>query len=57
MDINTPKKKLSEPKTVDTINLNGKYVNVSDIKSKIVTASTTSAFILAVIAVFLMLFT
>ncbi len=46
MEINTYKR-VAEPKTIDTININGKYINSSDLKSKIFTISAASAFILA----------
>ena len=46
MDINTYNR-VSEPKTIDTINLGGKYINSSDLKSKVLTISAASAFILA----------
>jgi hypothetical protein len=46
MDINTYNR-VSEPKTIDTINLGGKYINSSDLKSKVLTISAVSAFILA----------
>ncbi len=46
MDINTYNK-VSEPKTIDTINLNGKYINISDLKSKIATIAVVSVFIAA----------
>ena len=46
MDINTYNR-VSEPKTIDTVNLGGKYINSSDLKSKILTISAASAFILA----------
>ncbi|WP_185752646.1 hypothetical protein [Butyrivibrio sp. AE2032] len=34
-----------EPKVIDTIIFNGKYVDASDFRSKIVTASCVSAFV------------
>ncbi len=46
MNINTYNK-VSEPKTIDTINLNGKYINISELKSKIVTIAAASAFVAA----------
>ncbi len=55
MDSNTYNK-INEPKTIETININGKYVNAADFKSKIVTASTTSAFLLALAALIILLF-
>lgn len=48
--------KIIKPKTVETVNLNGKYVDVTDLKTKIVTASTTSVFIIAFITFIFMLF-
>ena len=47
--------KVTEPKTIETINLNGKYVNVADLKTKIVTASTTSVFVVAIITFIILL--
>ncbi len=38
-------KKLREPKVIDTINFNGRYVDAADFRSKIVTASCVSAFV------------
>ncbi len=46
MDIKTYNK-VQEPKTIDTININGKYIDSSDLKSKIITVSAASAFIVA----------
>ncbi len=46
MDIKTYNK-ISEPKTIDTINFNGRYINTADLKSKIVTVSAASAFVVA----------
>ena len=49
MDINTYSgyNKVSEPKTIDTVNLNGKYVDSNALKSKIVTIAASSAFLAA----------
>ena len=49
MDINTCSgyNKVSEPKTIDTVNLNGKYVDSIALKSKIVTIAASSAFLAA----------
>ncbi len=49
--------KVVQPKTIDTINLNGKYVDVTDLKTKIVKASTTSVFVVAFITFLFMLLT
>jgi hypothetical protein len=48
--------KISKPEIVETVNLNGKYVNVADLKTKIVTASTTSVFVIAFITFIILLF-
>ena len=55
MDINTYNK-ITQPKTIDTVNFNGRYVDASSFKSRIATISTTSAIILAVIAYAISLF-
>ncbi len=50
MDINTTYSrynKVSEPKTIDTINVNGRYVDSDAFKSKIVTIAASSAFLAA----------
>ncbi len=57
MDTVNTYKKMSEPKVVDAINVNGKYVDSSALKSKLVTASCASAFILAFAAFVLLLLT
>ena len=48
--------KVMKPKTVETVNLNGRYVDVTDLKTKIVKASTTSVFVVAFITFILLLF-
>ncbi len=48
MDTTKTYKKLSEPKVVNAINLNGRYVDSSALKSKFITASCASAFLLAI---------
>jgi hypothetical protein len=48
--------KVIAPKTIETINLNGKYVDAADLKTKIVTASTTSVFVIAFITFIVLLF-
>ena len=48
--------KIAQPKTIDTVNFNGRYVDVSSFKSRIVTISTTSAVVLAALAFAISLF-
>ena len=42
--------KLNGSKVIDTINFNGKYMDVSAFKSKIITASAISAFLASCVA-------
>ena len=49
--------KVIQPKTIETININGKYVDVTDLKTKIVKASTTSVFVVAFITFIILLLT
>jgi hypothetical protein len=56
MDTMNTYNKLSEPKIVDTVNVCGKYVDASAFKSKIITASATTAFLAAIAAFFVFFF-
>ncbi len=57
MDNSNSYNKVIHPKTIETINLNGKYVDVTDLKTKIVKVSTTSVFVIAFITFILLLLT
>ena len=56
MDTMNTYNKLTEPKIIDTVNVCGKYVDASAFRSKVITASATTAFLAAIAALFVLFF-